>query len=93
MGALAFAAEEQVGPRNAIQGHLIEHDCLIFGDYLKFSCPLCFITRFLTVVPVIGNSGLELTVPGVDGVVSYSTAMRLNLRLRRVFGLQIQNRK
>lgn len=52
----------------------------------KFSWQLCFKTRFLTVLN--GNNGLVLEWAGVDGVVvSYSMAMRLNLRLRRVFGL------
>lgn len=44
-------------------------------------------TRFLTLLllPAIGNIAFEL--PGVDGVVSYSTAIRLNFRFRRVFDL------
>lgn len=51
-------------------------------------------TRFFnTALPTTGNMELELELPGVDGVVSYSTAIRLNLRLRRVFGLQNNKNK
>lgn len=42
-------------------------------------------------MPAIGNIVLEFELPGVDGVVSYSTAIRLNLRLRLVFGLHKKN--
>lgn len=48
-------------------------------------------TRFFTAQLVaIGNTVLGFELPGVDGVVSYSTAIRLNLRFLRVFGLTNQ---
>lgn len=46
-------------------------------------------TRFFTELLTIGNMVAAFEVPGVEGVVSYSTAIRLNLRFRRVFGLRI----
>lgn len=55
--------------------------------YLKFSWLVCLKTSFFT-APTIGKIGVEgTTPPGVDGVVSYSTAIRLNFRFLRVFGL------
>lgn len=59
------------------------------GKYRKFSWLVCFRTRFLTTAPAIGHIEPGCVIPGVDGVVSYSTAILLNLRFRLVLGLKV----
>lgn len=59
--------------------------------HLKFSWLVCLKTRFFTAPATIKIAFDGPTPPGVDGVVSYSTAIRLNFRFRRVFGLIIRS--